>query len=280
MPGFEVDCKNVVFSPSGQPELRILNGVDLKVAGGEFLGIVGANGTGKSTLLAAIAGELELADGKITVGGRSITGPINRRIDSVGIVHQNDEDDLLHAYSIAMNVAFRQANNGCHRGRFWACSQKYRSWLAKEIADRAQTLRADVDQLVGHLSGGNRQILNLVISIHLEHERNPCRLVLLDEHTARLDHENAARVMTFTGQQVKETRSTAIMVTHRYADAIEYCDRVVVMGEGKIKRVFAGDDMVRLRKCYQETRSTDELAVAVEDALTLDSGLSASHAAR
>jgi putative tryptophan/tyrosine transport system ATP-binding protein len=113
--GFTVLCAGVEFSPPGQPELKILNGVDLSITQGEFVTIVGGNGTGKSTLLHAIAGEIERTAGTIDVGGRRIKDePIHRRIDGVGIVHQQDDDDLLHAFSIAMNVAFRQANNGCH----------------------------------------------------------------------------------------------------------------------------------------------------------------------
>ena len=236
--GFEVVCREVVFSPPGQPELKILNGADLHVKQGEFLAIVGANGTGKSTLLSAIAGEIELTSGSIAVSGQNIVEPIHCHIDGVGIVHQHDDDDLLHAFSIAMNVAFRQANNGCHPNKFWACGKKYRSSLAKKLAERATTLNTDVNKLVGHLSGGGRQMLNLVIAIHLEHEQNPCRLILLDEHTSKLDHENSSKVMEFTNTQIKQAETTAIMVTHRYTDAIKYCDRIVVMGRGKVKNEF------------------------------------------
>lgn len=236
--GFEVICKDLGFSPPGQPELEILKGLDLVVKKDEFLTIIGGNGTGKSTLLKAIAGEIELTKGTITVGGRHINEPINRRIDGVGIVHQQDHEDLLHAFSIAMNVAFRQTNNGCHPHKFWACSQRYRSSLAKKLAEHASKLNADVDKLVGHLSGGERQMLNLVIAIHLEHQKSPCSLILLDEHTSGLDHCNALAVMEFTKEQIKITETTAIMVTHRYSDAIKYSDRIIVMGNGKIIKEF------------------------------------------
>jgi putative ABC transport system ATP-binding protein len=236
--GFEVYCKDVGFSPAGQPEREILKAVNLTVGQGEFVTIIGGNGTGKSTLLKAIAGEIPLTTGTITVGGRIINGPINSRIDGVGIVHQKDDEDLLHAFSCAMNVAFRQTNNRCHPNIFWACSKSYCASIAKKIAEQAPQLRVDVDQLVGHLSGGERQMLNMVIATHLEHEQNPCRLILLDEHTSGLDHTNATLVMDFTQAQIEETETTAIMVTHRYPDAIKYSDRIVVMGEGEKKEEF------------------------------------------
>ena len=237
--GFEVKCKNIKFSPPSQPKLEILKGLDLTVKQGEFLTIIGGNGTGKSTLLKAIAGEIEITSGEIKVGGRLINNqPINCRIDGVGIIHQYDEEDLLHAFSIAMNVAFRQTNNRCHPHKFWACSVRYRSSLAKKLAEYATALDADVDSLVGHLGGGQRQMLNMIIATHLEHEHNPCKLILLDEHTSKLDHKNALMVMEFTKNQIIQTGTTAMMVTHRYNDAIKYSDRIVVMGDGIIKEEF------------------------------------------
>ncbi|MFZ2162060.1 MAG: ATP-binding cassette domain-containing protein [Sideroxyarcus sp.] len=254
--GFEVNCKKLGYSPQGQPDLEILKDLDLTVKQGEFLTIIGGNGTGKSTLLKAIAGEIELATGSITVGGSHIKEPIHRRIDGVGIVHQHDDEDLLHAFSIAMNVAFRQTNNGCHPHMFWACSRRYCTRLQKQLAEHASQLGKDVDQLVGHLSGGERQMLNMVIATHLEHEQNPCRLILLDEHTSKLDHDNAHAVMEFTKAQINEIGTTAIMVTHRYPDAIKYSDRIVVMGGGKIAKEFTAKD---------STWSVDMLAQAVEE---------------
>jgi putative ABC transport system ATP-binding protein len=156
-----------------------------------------------------------------------------------------------------MNVAFRQANNGCHPNLFWACDRKYRSKLAKTIGEIAPQLKSDMNKLVGHLSGGGRQMLNLVIAIHLEHEHNPCRLILLDEHTSKLDHTNSSQLMEFTNTQIKQAEATAIMVTHRYPDAIEYCDRIMVMGDGAIKEEFD-------KKTKWPT--VDELALAVERA--------------
>jgi putative tryptophan/tyrosine transport system ATP-binding protein len=254
MPGYPVICKSVVYSPPEQPDLKILDGTELQVAEGEFLGIVGGNGTGKSTLLQAIAGEIELTSGLITVSGQRIIEPIHNRIDGVGIVHQNDDDDLLHAYSVLTNAAFRQANNGCHPNRFWACGSRYHTSIAAKLGSLG--LHADVDTLVGHLSGGMRQTLNIVIAVHLEHVRNPCCLLLLDEHTSKLDHKHSHEVMEFTNTQVRKTGTTAIMVTHRYIDAIQYCDRIVVMGAGG-----------RIAAHYKRGKvSIEELAKAVEEA--------------
>jgi putative ABC transport system ATP-binding protein len=125
---------------------------------------------------------------------------------------------------------------------FGLVAKNYGQALQKKLAEHVPTLNADLDELVGNLSGGQRQMLNLVIATHLEHEQNPCRLILLDEHTSGLDHANASKVMEFTKTQIEITGTTAIMVTHNYSDAKKYSDRVVVMRDGKItKEFFAAD---------------------------------------
>src|ERR1035438_3843954 len=256
MAGFEVNCQKVDYSPPEQAEIKILSGTTLSVKSGEFVGIVGGNGTGKSTLFQAIAGEIEITDGSIKVAGQYIDGPIHNRIDGVGIVHQHDDEDLLHAYSVLTNIAFRQANNNCHPNKFWACGLTYRTAIAAKLGGFG--LNTDVNTLVGHLSGGMRQMLNLVIAIHLEHVHSPCSLILLDEHTSKLDHTNSTKLMEFTNTQIRRTGATAIMVTHRYSDVIKYCDRIVVMGGGgTIKNEFEKS---------KGFPTVEALALAVEEA--------------
>ena len=249
--GFSINCKNVTYSPYGEPDRIILNGINFNVKPGEFVGIIGGNGAGKSTLLKAISGELEITKGEITVGGRKINEPINKRIDGVGVVHQRDDDDLLHELSVAMNVAFRQANNRCHPNRVWACNSAYKATIQSKIADKinysqGKSLKEPdfeicVDQVVGHMSGGERQMLNIVIATHFEHIRNPCKLLLLDEHTSGLDPIKASAVMHFTNKQIKDTGTTAMMITHRYVDAIQYCDRIILLEDGMIKKEYNND---------------------------------------
>ncbi|MBF0516270.1 MAG: ATP-binding cassette domain-containing protein [Nitrospirae bacterium] len=80
MDGFKVTCEKVSYSPPGQPELKILKEVDFTVNQGEFLTIIGGNGTGKSTLLKAIAGELMITAGKILISGRHINTNRNKLV--------------------------------------------------------------------------------------------------------------------------------------------------------------------------------------------------------
>jgi len=231
--GFRVDCRNLIFAPPGQPDNKVLDNVRFSLEPGQIAAVIGYNGSGKSTLLKAISGEIKLSGGHVSVAGQRVNGPINRVIDGVGIVHQNDEDDLLHEYSILLNVAFRQVNNDCHPSRFFALSPRYKAKIGNVLDHHAKELDHDLRNLVGHLSAGQRQILNLAIAIYLEHEHNPCKLILLDEHTAKLDHERSKTVMDYTIDQIRSVNASALMVTHRYEDAL-LCDRIIVMSQGKI----------------------------------------------
>lgn len=234
--GLSVSLEHVTWVPHGKGQGKtILSDVSLEIKPGQFWAIIGANGAGKSSLLSAIAGEeVRPTSGVIRVGGEDVTDAINRRIDGVAVVHQNPNDDLLLGYSIAMNVATRQVNNGCHPNRVWACNRAYRTDLARRLASIVPRLRRGVDTIVERLSGGEKQLLNLAVALHLEHINSPAGLILLDEHTSGLDHENSEAVMNYTSQEISATRCTAIMVTHHYEDVVKFCSHALVLNHGRI----------------------------------------------
>jgi len=232
--GYRVELRNVTFRASRFAPRFVLREVSLTVEPGQFVAVVGLNGAGKSSLLRAIAGELEHVEGVVTVGGQRISRPINRIIDGVGVVHQHDDVDLIGHVSVAQNIAIRQLLGGGHPARLIANSEAWRRGVASVLGSEAQLGAFDLDEQVRTLAGGKRQMLSVAIAIHLEHRQNPCRLLLLDEHTSRLDHRNANRVMEYTVCQIQRTGATALMVTHRYSDALCHATRVVVLRDGNI----------------------------------------------
>lgn len=232
--GFTVRLSNVSYNPSRHSYKQVLSDVSLEIRSGEFVAIVGSNAAGKSSLLRAIAGEFRRLDGEVRVAEQIIDRPINQIIDRVGIVHQFDDADLVEHLSIAQNIAIRQLLGGGHRSRVFATSLSWQRAVAADLGSKASLGAEDLDVLVKNLAGGKRQMLSVAIAIHLEHNRNPCRLLLLDEHTSRLDHINAGRVMQYTANEIRRINTTALMVTHRYADALKYPDRLLVICDGAI----------------------------------------------
>lgn len=242
--GFTVKLNNVSFQPSRFRERRVLKDVSRSITSGEFVAIVGSNGAGKSTLISAIAGELPLHEGEVHIAQTLINKPVNRLIDGVGIVHQFDDLDLILHLTVAQNIAIRQWLGS--KSRPAVGRDSWRRYIRNQLGSKAPSFRADLDDIVGNLAGGDRQMLSVVIAVHLEHQENPCRLLLLDEHTSRLDHNNAKIVMKYTVGEIRRCSLTAIMVTHRYTDALQYADRILVMRDGAIKTDFGKEQVSNL----------------------------------
>lgn len=252
--GYRVELRNVTFAPDRHDGKPVLDNLSLNISPGEFVAIVGENGAGKSSLLAAIAGELSGIEGHVSIASQTIDKPVNQVVDGVGIVHQFDEYDLIPHLSVAENIAIRQLLGGGHPNRILAANSEWRRKTAAVLGSMADLGSENLDVLIRNLAGGKKQMLSVAIAMHLEHQQNPCRLILLDEHTSRLDHRNAKNVMRFTAEAIKDSSCTAVMVTHRYADAISYAHRIVVVKDGKILEYSNGKNI-----------SVEKLAAFIED---------------
>lgn len=261
--GYEVTISQLTFRPRGPVSRPVLSNIDLSVQAGETIALVGLNGAGKTTLLRAIAGELppESLVGLIRVGGTLIDRPIAQRINRVGVVHQSDNADLIEHLTVGHNIAIRQILARTHKGRLWTIDEAWATQCQGLLASTAPGLDAGMGDLVRDLAGGTRQMLSVATAVFLEHNI-ACELLLLDEHTSRLDHRNASRVMAFTTDIIKRAQTTTIMATHRYEDALKYSTRIAVLADGKVHRVL--DDLTSL--------DVRELALIIERAAMTPAG--------
>ena len=236
--GYRLNLEKVCFRPSSFISRFILKDVNLSIKEGDFVAIVGANGAGKSTLLRIVAGEiLQGVTGNINVAGTNINRPIGELLDGVGIVHQFEDADLIEHLTVAQNVAIRQILGGGSAYKFFADTPRFHRDLRYTLNTQAGLPDFALDELVKHLAGGLKQMLSVAISINLEHHDKPCRLLLLDEHTSRLDLKHADEVMKYTVDKVKEAGATTLMVTHRLSDALKYATRILVIVDENIKEV-------------------------------------------
>src|SRR5262245_21280508 len=105
-PAYSVSLDNLTFRPPDDSSKRLLENVSFDVETGEFVSIVGRNGQGKTTIIRAIAGELDQSHitGKVVVGTSEVKGPIYTVASGVGIVHQFVQDDLVEGLSIKKNI--------------------------------------------------------------------------------------------------------------------------------------------------------------------------------
>jgi polar amino acid transport system ATP-binding protein len=205
--------------------LQVLRGVDLSVARGECLCIVGPSGSGKSTLLRCLNLLEPIADGRIAFEGRDIARSTRRDAPAVrrriGMVFQNFE--LFQHLSALDNVALAPMRvNGETRDR---ARQRARALLAKvHLPDKA-------DAFPDELSGGQQQRVAIARALAME----PA-LMLYDEPTSALDPETVGEVLQVM-QELAEEGMTSLVVTHEMGFARRAADRVVFMDGGAV--VFA-----------------------------------------
>lgn len=198
-----LQIENVSKSFAGTPPRRVLGGVSLQLAPGEYVAVMGESGTGKSTLLNLIAG-LDTPDaGRIVLDGQDMgalddNARTRLRRARMGFVFQAFH--LLPHLSVERNVALPLALNG-QRGR--------------EADDRVRELLDAVGMLEranaapSQLSGGEMQ--RVAVARALAHRP---ALVLADEPTGNLDSDSAAEVLELLAAQLKRDNAAGILVTH------------------------------------------------------------------
>ena len=207
----------------GPSIIRALDGVDLEIGRGEFLGVLGVSGSGKSTLLHLLGGLDTPTSGEVEVDGRAL-GKFNAREraiyrrQSVGFVFQSFY--LVPGLSAEQNVAVALTFQGIF-GR-------HRRDLARE-AIRRVGLEGRARHRPSQLSGGEQQRVALARAIV---HRPP--LLLADEPTGNLDRATAEGVMDLIREIHRETRTTVVIVTHNEAMARQAADRIVWLSDGRL----------------------------------------------
>ncbi len=236
----------VSFASPGGPVVRAVDGVSLTLPTGSFVVVIGTNGSGKSTLLGSIAGTVRLDGGTLRLAGHDITRwREHERAALVGRVFQDPRAGTASSLTVLENIAVA-ARRGRRAGLRWATGRPLREEAARRLAAIVPGLETRLDQPIGSLSGGQRQIVTLVMATWQRPE-----LLLLDEHTAALDPAAADRVIQATARIIRDQGLTALMVTHSLAQAAALGDRLILIHRGRIaldvqgaaKRRLTADDL-------------------------------------
>lgn len=219
-------CKN--YNPGTVNEMCLFDNFNLTVPDGQFVSVVGSNGSGKTSMLNLICGSIEADSGQILIGGKDISSEIEfARHRRIGRVYQDPSKGTCPSMTILENMSI--ADNKGKGYNLGACVDNSKVNQYKELLSTLGLgLEDKLDSHVGQLSGGQRQSLALLMST-----MTPIDFLILDEHTAALDPKTADTIMKLTDRIVKEKKVTTIMVTHNLRYAIEYGDRILMMHEGK-----------------------------------------------
>ncbi|MEF8907333.1 MAG: ATP-binding cassette domain-containing protein [Haloarculaceae archaeon] len=199
----------------------VLDGVDLRVGEGEFVGLVGPNGAGKTTLLRCINGVLEPDGGTVTVDGRRVG---ETPADAVSRLVATVPQDGSVAFDFPVERVVEMGRTP-HRSRLdWSDG----SDAVERAMDRTGVARFR-GRDVGSLSGGERRRVLLARALAQE---TPA--LLLDEPTASLDIDHQVRMLGLVADLVSEGR-TALAAIHDLELAARFCDRVCLLSGGKIR---------------------------------------------
>ncbi|MGH7498550.1 MAG: ABC transporter ATP-binding protein [Gemmatimonadales bacterium] len=248
-----------VFHPGTPNEVRALDAVDLELVRGTLTVVLGTNGSGKSSLLGAIAGSLALTGGGVYLDGRDVTPwSEQRRAHMIGRVFQNPFTGTASDLSVAENMTLA-ARRGGGRWLHRALGAERRPAIREAVAGLGMGLENRLDTPIELLSGGQRQALTVLMATMVRPT-----LLLLDEHTAALDPRSAERVIRLTREIIIAGGLTTLMVTHSMTQAVQLGDRVLVMHRGRLvydiaevrRQRVAEDDLLQL---FDQLRWADRL---------------------
>ena len=219
-----IEHLSYVYMSGGPYETRALDDVSLTIEDGEFIGLIGHTGSGKSTLVQHLNGLLLPSGGTITVDGLNIAdkGTDRRAIRRrVGLVFQYPENQLFEE-TVEKDIAFGPRNLGLDDAE-----------IDRRVRDAMRKVALDYDALhersVFELSGGQMRRVAIAGVLAMEP-----RTLVLDEPCAGLDPRGREEILGLIRDLHRDTGATIVMVSHSMDDVASLAERVIVMNHGKV----------------------------------------------
>lgn len=230
----KVENLNYIYGEKTAYEKQALKDVSFSINDGEYVGIIGHTGSGKSTLIQHLNGLIKATSGKVIIGGQNIYEDhydFRALRFRVGVVFQYPEHQLFEE-TVLKDVCFGPKNQGFSKAE------------AIEKAEKALALTGVLpDQYEAspfELSGGQKRRVAIAGVLAMEPE-----VLVLDEPTAGLDPQGRDEILEQIAHLQKEKKLTVILVSHSMEDIAKYADRIIVMNKGEVlyndtpSRVFA-----------------------------------------
>lgn len=229
---------NYIYSAGTAYEKHALKDICLEIPHGEFVGIIGHTGSGKSTLIQHLNGLLKATDGALYYNGENIYSqgyPMKELRNQVGLVFQYPEHQLFEV-DVMSDVCFGPKNQGLSKEE---CEERALEAL-KLVGLKEKYYRSSPFEL----SGGQKRRVAIagVLAMHP-------KVLVLDEPTAGLDPKGRDDILDQIAFLHRQSDMTVILVSHSMEDIARYADRIIVMNKG---RVMYNDSPSNVFEHYQE----------------------------
>ena len=219
-----IQTKNLskIYNEGKSNECRALDSVNLEIKDGEFVAIMGKSGSGKSTLMHLIAGVDYPTSGQVEIDGKEINKLSEKQLSQfrnkeVGIIMQQffliEECSVIENVRMPLDFAREKIKDKDERAVKLICQMGLKDYVKKKVRE---------------LSGGEKQRVAIARALV-----NDPEILLADEPTGSLDSENSDNIMQLMQRINQKFNKTIIVITHE-KDIAKYCDRLIVLSDGKI----------------------------------------------
>lgn len=218
-----LDHVNYVYSEKTAYEIQALKDINLKIEDGQFIGIIGHTGSGKSTLIQHLNGIMRATSGHIYFNGRDIYEEdydMKELRSQVGLVFQYPEHQLFET-TIFDDVCFGPMNQGLDKNQ-----AGLRAFEALKSVGMPESLYY---QSPFDLSGGQKRRVAIAGVLAMRPQ-----VLILDEPTAGLDPKGRDEIFDLIAQMHEERKMTIILVSHSMEDVAKYVERIIVMNDGQV----------------------------------------------
>ena len=236
-----IEHLNYVYMSGGPYETHALSDVNLTIGDGEFIGLIGHTGSGKSTLVQHLNGLLMPTSGRILVDGLDLADKATDRRairQRVGLVFQYPENQLFEE-TVEKDIAFGPKNLGLSEEE-----------IARRVKDAMRRVALNYDTLhersVFELSGGQMRRVAIAGVLAMEPQ-----VLVLDEPCAGLDPRGREEILGLIKKLHEEAGTTIVMVSHSMDDVASLAERVIVMNHGEVVMDGAPRDVF---SCGEELR--------------------------
>lgn len=221
--GMRLEHVSYIYSPDNAFRKQALKDINLEIHDGEFIGLIGHTGSGKSTLIQHLNGLIRATEGKIYYNDQDIYASDYRMTDlrsHVGLVFQYPEHQLFEM-TVLKDVCYGPKNLGL--------SDDEAKDRAKEALTMVGIAEKEYEKSPFELSGGQKRRVAIagVLAMHPD-------ILVLDEPTAGLDPKGRNDILDQISSLHKQTGITVILVSHSMEDVAKYVDRIIVMNRGQV----------------------------------------------